>query len=156
MRRQLFAMLHVNEFSKEAVWRDPCHSIVLEDVTCAACGAVADLDVCRDAATVATGDVWRCRCCTEPFEHNAIEQRLLTRVAAAVCGYQLQDLVCARCGSVSVGGMRTQCEGCGESLKLTVTEASVQRELSVLWSIAHFHGMQLLAEAAKAAAAVAR
>jgi DNA polymerase epsilon subunit 1 len=153
MRRQLLAMLHMNEFSKEAAWRDPCRAIELQDVMCSSCGAVVDLDVCREAASVASG-MWHCGNCSEPFECDRIEQRLLARVSQTVSGYQLQDLVCIRCGAVSAGGMRMQCEQCGEGLRLTITKESVWTELSVFRSIAQFHGMLLLAEAATTAAAV--
>ena len=66
----------------------------------AACGCVADLDVCREAASAESGDVWRCRECSESFERGAIEHRLLARVKAAVVDFQLQDLVCSRCRAV--------------------------------------------------------
>ena len=148
MRRQLLALLHVREFSREAEWHDPCRTIVLRNVVCSACGTVADLDVCREAASAASGDVWRCRDCAEPFDRDAIEQRLLERVARALADFQLQDLRCVRCRAVSAGGMCTQCEQCGESLQLTVTAGDLQRQLAVLRSVARFHGLPLLEESA--------
>ena len=148
MRRQMLALLHVREFAKEAVFVEPCKAVVLPDVVCPHCGAVADLDVCRDAASSAPGDTWRCGSCQTPFESDMIEGRLLERLSAAVAGYQLQDLACKRCRLVSPGGLRTLCEQCGEALAHTVPPSALQSELSILRSIATFHSLPLLADAA--------
>jgi DNA polymerase epsilon subunit 1 len=149
MRRQLLAMLHVKEFAKEADFIDPCHSIVVRDLVCTSCRAVTDIDICREAAYATHTVTWHCRSCSSPFDSDLVERRLLTRMSTAVSGFQLQDLTCKRCHVVSTGGMRMQCEQCGESLVHSVTPEVLKMELSVLRSAAHFHGLPLLAETAE-------
>lgn len=148
LRRQLLAMLHVKEFAKEGVFIDPCCSVVVRDVVCSSCRAVADVDICREAAYATHTDPWHCRGCSSPFDSNVVERRLLARVSTAVSGFQLQDLTCKRCHVVSTGGMMTQCEQCGESLVHSITPEAFKTELSVLRSVARFHGLPLLAETA--------
>ena len=150
MRRQLLALLHIKEFALDARFVDPCKSIVLRDVVCTNCGAVADVDVCREAASATDGDAWRCQTCSTEFDCNDIEQRLLARAAAAVQAFQVQDLKCSRCGAVSTGGMAGQCGECGDALVASVTPAALHGELNLLRSVARFHGLQLLNETVSA------
>jgi DNA polymerase epsilon subunit 1 len=146
MRRQLLALIHVKEFAKEAAFIDPCKAVVLRDVECDACGAVADVDVCHEVASADTGDTWRCRTCSAAFGTDDIERRLLARAAAAIQGWQTQDLRCARCRAVSTGGLRRECGDCGEALAHSVPPAALRGELGVLRSVARFHGLFLLDE----------
>jgi DNA polymerase epsilon subunit 1 len=48
LKRNLLDLLGVREFSQEAVFRNPCDSMVVPMVICARCNAIRDVDLSRD------------------------------------------------------------------------------------------------------------
>jgi len=52
LRRNLLRLIGVGEFSDDALWNEPCPSIVLPEVICKICSLCRDLDVCRDPTMV--------------------------------------------------------------------------------------------------------
>lgn len=48
MRRQLLRMIHCKEFGPEALYKDPCMTLILPDLICTTCQDCQDVDLCRD------------------------------------------------------------------------------------------------------------
>lgn len=43
----MLRLIGVSEFSDQAEWKDPCHSVVLPDVLCQSCSLCFDLDLVK-------------------------------------------------------------------------------------------------------------
>lgn len=71
-------LLKVSEHSKEAVFKEPCLEVVLQNMTCNRCYQVMDLDIFRER--------WECKMCFLEYEKLATEQKL--------CAYLEQQLIC--------------------------------------------------------------
>ncbi|KAK3232982.1 hypothetical protein CYMTET_56694, partial [Cymbomonas tetramitiformis] len=145
LRRNLFRMLHVGEFSPGAQFRDPCLSFTLQDVICTYCNDCRDLDLCRDPDI--QQKKWRCRVasCQHPYDLETIESRLMQIVRKRVHAYQLQDLKCAKCRQVKAGHVATQCV-CGGSFKCTQTAEDLEQGLRVFQHVAQWHDFEWLGE----------
>jgi DNA polymerase epsilon subunit 1 len=153
MRRQLLALLHVREFSSEAEFVDPCAVLVLPVVPCSHCYAVAPLDVTRcaaSAAAAAAGDTWRCSTCRCPHSGREIESRLMLRLRLAVRDATQRDLRCEKCSRLSRGGGEARCAECGGELIFADDSGmDLKTQGIVMRSIAAFHGLSMLKEAAE-------
>lgn len=68
LRRNLFKLLGVRDFSLEAQYVPPSLQYVLPDVECEFCGHCRDLDFYRNPE-------WSCECCNVPYDLDAIENR---------------------------------------------------------------------------------
>eukprot|EP00892_Ulva_mutabilis_P006158 jgi/Ulvmu1/3914/UM018_0137.1 len=145
MKRQLLALLHVREFAFEAEFRDPCKPLVLPAVPCSHCFTVAPLDVTRGHS----GGAWRCGACGEPRAAADIEARLLSRLRCAVTAGTLCDLRCRKCKALSRGGAERQCTDCGGELVFARDGGVLRLEACVIASIARYHEMTELLEAAE-------
>lgn len=145
IRRQLLTMLHVREFSEEAAWVDPCSSLVLPAVACSECFAVAALDVTR---TATKPRAWCCAACGSAYATRALESALMERLQAATAAAVVCDLQCLRCKAMSRGGTQSVCGDCGAALVFARDGGKLQLEARVIESVAEFHGLELLKEAA--------
>jgi DNA polymerase epsilon subunit 1 len=105
MRKNLLRLVHVREFSEEALFRDPCLSFTLPNVICAYCNDCRDLDLCRDPLLLRRE--WRCAQpqCAHPYDRQWVENALLQIVRQRSRMYQLQDLKCRKCRQVKGGSM---------------------------------------------------
>ena len=65
LRRNLFKMLKVGEFSQEAKFQNPSLIFVLQDVICDFCLSIRDIDICRDSAI--TKGNWVCDTCGHSY-----------------------------------------------------------------------------------------
>ena len=138
-------MLHVREFAEEAQWVDPCRPLVLPAVPCASCYAVTALDVTRTASAPRT---WRCPACAAAYSVPQLEAALMDRLKGAVTAGSVCDLQCARCRAMSRGGAARACGECGGPLVFARDGGQLKMEARVIDSIAEYHGMELLREAA--------
>lgn len=104
MRRNLLRLVHVREFSTEAVFRDPCLSFTLPNVICTYCNDCRDLDLCRDPLLLRRE--WRCATpdCAHPYDRQWVENALLQIVRQRSRMFQLQDLKCRKCRQVRGNG----------------------------------------------------
>jgi DNA polymerase epsilon subunit 1 len=145
VRRQLLAMLHAREFSDEAEWVDPCSPLVLPAVACVQCFAVAALDVTRSAPQPRA---WCCGACGHPYKASTIESALMERLQVAAAAAVVCDLQCRRCKAMSIGGAQTSCGECGAELVFARDGGKLRLEARVIESVAEYHGLPLLQEAA--------
>ena len=66
----------------------------------------------------------------------------------SVDGYQLQDLKCAKCGSVAGSHLQTSCDVCGGRLRGTTPPRDAAAHLGVFSNFARHQGMAALEELA--------
>uniref|UniRef100_A0A1D2A3C0 DNA polymerase epsilon catalytic subunit n=1 Tax=Auxenochlorella protothecoides TaxID=3075 RepID=A0A1D2A3C0_AUXPR len=146
LRRQLLRMVHVKEFSAEAVFQDPCASLVLRDVICPHCQDCQDLDVCKDPQLQAHD--WRCGACGAPRDPVEVESALGDALGTLCDASVLQDLQCLKCHSVATEHLRAQCDHCGGPLATCRPAAETLARVRVFERVARFHGMPVLEELA--------
>ena len=107
LKRNLLKSIQIREFSKDAIYNDPCTSFVLPDVICSYCNFSKDLDLCRDPELTSTGgdahahsaedsDIesrtrdWRCSTCGHAYNKGGIEQQLVQIVQRRSAAYQVR------------------------------------------------------------------
>jgi DNA polymerase epsilon subunit 1 len=141
LRRNILRQLDVREFALEGVWQNPSLSFVLPEVVCDFCGHCRDLDVCRD------GD-WACDQpeCRNPYDHEAIETRLVALVKRRSHAYQLQDVQCAKCRLVKSKNIAPFCTKCAGPFALRTSRDGFLSNLRTFANVAAYHEMPLLAE----------
>lgn len=52
---------------------------------------------------------WLCKECEHPYDKAAIEHRLVQRVQERTLAFQLQDLVCSKCGEMKADQTSQYC-----------------------------------------------
>ena len=150
MRKVLLKLLHVKEFSKEAMYVDLCRPFVLRNVSCSACHDCRDIDICRDRHLNELGAEggWRCHIesCKHPYDLEAIENMLVEYFQRNLVAYNVQDLRCNHCGQIKGGRLQEQHCGGSKTYSLTVTRDAEASKLLILHNIATIHEMDLLRE----------
>lgn len=139
LKRNALRLLGVREFATEGVWVNPSLSFVLVEVHCGYCGHCRDLDLCRDPD-------WNCGECGNQYEHEAIENRLITLVQRRSLAHQLQDVECSKCKSVKRTNLAPFCGKCAGPFELRLPQEKLSRGLQAFANIAAYHGMPWLAE----------
>ena len=87
--------IHVDECSKETIFRDPCRSFVLRDIYCEYCYAAIDIDFCRDKNYLQ--QKWECPDCHMNFDKNMVEFLVVKKMQKFIDAYFNQDLECTKC-----------------------------------------------------------
>jgi DNA polymerase epsilon subunit 1 len=149
LRRNLLRLLDVREFADEAQFVNPCRTYVLPDVMCGFCGACRDLDLCRDrsaAASVVAGAHWSCEQCAHPYDHEALESRLVQIVQRRSHAYQLQDLQCVSCRQVKTDSLSSICPKCAGAFSTRQPAAGLREALAIFRNVAQHHDMPWLLE----------
>ena len=152
LRKDLFKMIRISEFSKEARYQNPSLIFVLQDVICDFCLSIRDIDICRDN-TVAKGN-WLCNTCNHSYNKEYIENKLVGLVQRRAIAYQMQDLKCEKCKMVRTNLLTRLCK-CTGNYKTTLGNGQVNTNLvnmgtSVKWfvllmkRIGVYHKMELL------------
>ena len=153
LRRQLLKMVHVKEFSPEARWKDPCATLIIQDVICPSCQDCQDLDLCRDASM--QHEHPSCQVCGAERDRDALEMKLLTILDTLVDGFVVQDVKCKKCGSTGSQHLKRQCDICGGHMDATRPASTIMDILHVIQRVAEMQGMDTLYEMAARAADVA-
>mmetsp|Transcript_8355 Transcript_8355/g.12703 ORF Transcript_8355/g.12703 Transcript_8355/m.12703 type:complete len:170 (+) Transcript_8355:872-1381(+) len=159
LRKNLFKLLRVAEFSKQTQFRLPGSAaaisqneqnaaatrsfFLLPDVICMFCSTARDLDLLRDPNLLAND--WTCIHCGHAYDRLEIEARLVGIVEKKSVGYQLQDIQCVKCKLIKDNQMSEICTNCCGKLKLAERE-SLQHEMQVFQLIATFHSFEWLKE----------
>lgn len=149
LRRNLLRLLDVREFADEAQFVNPCRTYVLPDVMCGFCGACRDLDLCRDrsaAASVVAGAHWSCEQCAHPYDHEALESRLVQIVQRRSHAYQLQDLQCVSCRQVKTDSLSSICPKCAGAFSTRQPASGLREALAIFRNVAQHHDMPWLLE----------
>jgi len=118
---------------------NPSLSFILVECVCGYCGHCRDLDLCRDPE-------WACGECGNPYEHEAIETRLITLVQRRSLAHQLQDVQCAKCKSVKRTNLASCCGKCAGPFELRLPQEKIDLGLQAFGNIAAYHDMPWLAE----------
>ena len=147
LRRQLLRMIHVKEFGPEAEWKDPCASLVVQDVICPECQNCQDIDICRDP-TLQDGNL-QCHLCGAERDANFLETRLIEMLHSIVEGFLVQDVKCQKCGSTGNEHLRRQCDVCGGQMQSTTSRQTVQDTIHVIERVADIQAMKTLQELAQ-------
>ena len=87
--------IHVDECSKETIFRDPCRTFVLRDIYCEYCYASIDIDFCRDKNYLQ--QKWECSDCHMSFDKNMVEFLVVKKMQKFIDAYFNQDLECTKC-----------------------------------------------------------
>lgn len=127
VRRQLLRIVRVKEFSDEAQFVDPCRSVVLPNVICRFCNDCRDLDLCRDPLLLKRQWVCAVPHCHRPYDKYWIETALLQALRQRLQAYQLQDLLCTKCGQVSYSAFQYSKVQYDTAGKGTVRSSEVQK-----------------------------
>ncbi|CAL8111322.1 unnamed protein product [Orchesella dallaii] len=145
LRRNLLRLIGIGEFSDDALWSEPCPSIVLPEVICKICSLCRDLDICRDPTMVTKNNlrVWTCSACNAAYETDDIEQLLVDSVNRKFMGYVLQDLQCTKCKEIKQDNLSDFCS-CGGSYKTILDPKQTTTKLKMYYAIAEHFKMPLL------------
>lgn len=143
LRKNLLRMLKVREFSKEAVFEDPCLSLDLVEVVCSFCNHMHELDFCRNKNL--TEGHYQCEECENGFDLNAIEFNLVETVQKQSMAFQLQDLACSKCHMVKEDNCSPYC-ACSGEYALTMSAKEFNQRMTTMQKVAKFHNMKMLDE----------
>lgn len=171
MRRTLFKLLHVSEFSDDAQFVNPSLSFAVQDVICLCCNLCRSVDLCRDPqlfkgsspallsdddmenggnadldADTSSQSAWHCPRCFALYDKGAFERRLVEMVEAQSVQYQLQDLYCRKCLLPAEHKMREYCACSGTYGVLPGAKEELQETLRILRRIAQQHDFEWLLE----------
>jgi DNA polymerase epsilon subunit 1 len=166
LRKELLAMFDVREFGREATFANPSESLRLPAaaggaLTCDACTATRDVDLCRDEDLVAnaaaqqqnngtsnqqqhSGGGWvACTACGSEFDRNDLEERLVAAVQSLVVEWTAQDLKCVKCAALRVNEFMEHCTCSGDWVE-TVKRDTITTKLRVYGNVASYYGFKML------------
>lgn len=111
--------IHVQEYSKETIFVDPCRTFVLKDIYCFYCNASIEIDFCRDEYYLK--QTWECKECQYNIDKNMIEFLLVKKMQNFIDVYFSQDLECMKCREQKSEPLFTLCD-CGGKFKGTFVD----------------------------------
>ena len=127
----------------------------MRDVICSFCNHCTTLDLCRDANLIesanldeATGkkfSVWKCASCDNPYNMSAIELKLVKRVHQRSMAFQVQDLVCKKCGQMKASNLDEYCS-CSGAWKCEETAEEFRESMQPFLNVSEFYGFDWLNE----------
>lgn len=129
LRKNLLRLISVNEFSKAAEFRNPSLSYTLANVACSFCSNVRHMDLLRDADLME--DVWRCQRCNHEVDRLAIETILVDTIQRKSLAFQVQDLICVKCGAVKVDNASLNCEICSGTFRSRTSAAELVKRCGI-------------------------
>ena len=148
IKRDLLKLLNVGEYSKQAMFENPCHSYILPQVICQYCDYARDLDVLRDMHNVFEEKrgwlIWKCPC-GQAYDRDLIESELVEIVQNLSRTYLLQDLVCLKCNQVKADHMSQFCP-CAGRYSRTLSNDKLYAQFDVFGNIANASGLTYLSE----------
>ena len=158
LRKELLALLDAREFARAAAFANPSESLRVAALTCDACAAARDVDLCRDEAVIAAAAAdassstssscsWPAPCavCGAPPDRPALEERLAADVEGLLVEWAAQDLRCGRCGALRVNEFAEHCTCAGDWGPVVVRD-DVVRKLKVYRNVAKYYGLRMLAD----------
>jgi len=148
LKRSLLAQVGVAEYAKAAQWVNPCPTFILPDVFCSECHESRDVNLCYIPPRELDEQIekhWACEDCGTPYNVTEIEGRLLHLLHIKTVRYALQDVRCTKTNRVASRALAPLSD-CSAGLKLDISQEEAQDELSLLHSLAEFHGLENLQE----------
>ena len=152
LKRSLLAQVGVPEYSRAAQWVNPCPVFMLPGLFCTECHESRDVNLCyippTDEDETVLQTQWICEDCGTPYDASSIEECLVGIVKKRLLRYQLQDLRDSKTNRVVTRCLPLLSE-CNTALKLDIGPEDARLELNLLNSLAAFHNLQDLQQAAK-------
>ena len=133
MKSAALQLIGVSPFSPDADFVNPCAAFRLADVPCSYCDSIRDLDITRSPLN--PQGLLACPACSNALDHQLIESMLVEYVRRQSDMYQIQDLVCKRCGRVTSSSISTLCQ-CSGDLAPRITSSHWNSTLSIFEGIA--------------------
>lgn len=145
LKRDLFTIINVREFSDEAQFVDPSLSLVIPQILCLKCNQCKDLDLCRDPCSnlntlESSNDKdddtprsnnqpigWYCSECNHFYNLKYIEFYLIEILHSKMISFVTQDIKCSKCNEVRGAYLQRYCECTGDYLN-----ACSNNELNIL------------------------
>ena len=148
LKRNLLDLAGVREFANEAIFRNPCETLKLSNVTCKTCDALRDFDFCRDPELMPNGSAvgppkWICRGCDCEYDRAVIEMELVRMVGVIEKSFAQQDMRCSKCKQVRSDNASRWCQ-CSGSYQLVVGKAEMKRKLRTVLNVAIVHNFARL------------
>ena len=142
--------IHVDECSRETIFRDPCRTFVLRDIYCEYCYSSIDIDFCRDKNYLQ--QKWECADCHMTFDKNMVEFLVVKKMQKFIDAYFNQDLECIKCKEQKNEPLFTLCP-CAGKFKGTFNEEfrknypnmnSPNDLLQIMKDIANYYDFKIL------------
>ena len=142
--------IHVDECSRETIFRDPCRTFVLRDIYCEYCYSSIDIDFCRDKNYLQ--QKWECADCHMSFDKNMVEFLVVKKIQKFIDAYFNQDLECTKCKEQKNEPLFTLCP-CAGKFKGTFNEEfrknypnmnSPNDLLQIMKDIANYYDFKIL------------
>ena len=142
--------IHVEECSRETIFRDPCRTFVLRDIYCEYCYSSIDIDFCRDKNYLQ--QKWECADCHMTFDKNMVEFLVVKKIQKFIDAYFNQDLECTKCKEQKNEPLFTLCP-CAGKFKGTFNEEfrknypnmnSPNDLLQIMKDIANYYDFKIL------------
>ena len=148
LKRNLLDLAGVKEFANDAIFRNPCETLKLSNVTCKLCDALRDFDFCRDPELMpdrlAVGPPkWICRGCDCEYDRTAIEMELVRMVGIFEKSFSQQDMRCSKCKQIRSDNASRYCR-CSGSYQLVVGKTETRRKLRTILNVAIVHNFARL------------
>eukprot|EP01104_Vermistella_antarctica_P000854 TRINITY_DN1094_c0_g1_i4.p1 TRINITY_DN1094_c0_g1~~TRINITY_DN1094_c0_g1_i4.p1 ORF type:complete len:1939 (-),score=642.87 TRINITY_DN1094_c0_g1_i4:40-5856(-) len=144
LKRSLLKSIKVSDFAREAKFDGDVMSYTLPEVICAYCSKVREMDFMRDEDL--RSDAWKCDHCAHLYNRGSIESRLVDIVMRRSAAYQLQDVQCTRCRSVSFENISTLCEECCGTYATVKDPVKTEEGFHLFRKIAQLHKFEWLEE----------
>ena len=168
LKKGLLKIIGVREFTPETEFRNPCLSATVHDVVCPYCNFCTfvsnpfllytihddvapsqhtqpppnrDLDLLRDPYL--SRHQWVCARCRNPYDRGVVEALLVQRVEERAVAYAVQDVACAKCGTVKAENAVRTCSVCA-SFALRprdITPDAMRTFLLTHLVVARFHSL---------------
>ncbi|TGZ80191.1 DUF1744-domain-containing protein [Ascodesmis nigricans] len=169
IRKDLLTLLDIKEFAREGVFENPSASLKLGQIVCPECTVSRDLDLCKDESLMplipdsddqgsanndnTNGDTppakiqrpWKCTSpeCNHEFDKLQIEERLIADIQRVITRYNVQDLKCAKCGTLKANEFLEHCV-CSGNWVNTVEKEPIVTACRVYESVAKFYEFEML------------
>lgn len=100
-----------------------------------------DLDLLRDPNLAK--HQWVCARCRNPYDRGVVEATLVQRVEERAVAYAVQDVACAKCGTIKAENAVRTCSVCASFALRThdITPDAMRTFLLTYLVVARFHGL---------------
>ncbi|RXK36753.1 DNA polymerase epsilon catalytic subunit A [Tremella mesenterica] len=157
LRRNVLDLLGIREFSQEAVFKNPCESVIVSMVICKKCSFIRDVDLCRDPDRLPTVDPdtmevlsparksWVCHKCDAEYDSWQIQRPLISLISRMITTWQTQDVNCSKCGQSKDDNISSTCH-CGGSFRSSLNKGEMKMKLKVIKSVCEYHELAMTGE----------
>ncbi|KAL3235791.1 DNA polymerase epsilon catalytic subunit [Nakaseomyces bracarensis] len=142
LRKEVLKILEIREFAKEAEFKNPADSLIVNGILCEYCSYVSDIDFCRDGLE----GKFSCTKCDKPLNELLLQEHLIQKLTTELQAYVTQDLRCAKCHSIKKDYMSTNCT-CSGSWVCVITSEKLMDTAKTYRQLSEFYGFELVKDA---------